>query len=106
MFYALPSPKSWKHIAKARGNEIHNMTASQCVVEVRKHFSTLYKFGSGYKFMIYKPQFKAWQESACFSDYQSAQCSRSRRMAEFGREMLGLPPIQWVGGNWTQYFKE
>jgi len=82
------------------------MTASQCVVEVRKHFSSLYKFGNGYKFMIYKPQFKAWQESACFSSYQSAQCSRSRRMAEFGREMLGLPPIQWVGGNWTQYFKE
>lgn len=46
----------------------------------------------------------AWMESTPLPWHQANQ-SRSRRMAELGRELMGLEPTIYIGGNWQQYLK-
>ena len=80
------------------------MTIEQASKKTRENFSTLYKFGNNYRFQIYNKTMNAWMESTPLPWHQANQ-SRSRRMAELGRELMGLEPTIYIGGNWQQYLK-
>jgi hypothetical protein len=80
------------------------MTIDQAIKKTGKMFSTLYKKGEKYQFKIYNPATSTWFESAPM-EYQKANLARSRRMAEYGRDLMGLEPVAFIGGYWTQYLK-
>jgi hypothetical protein len=80
------------------------MTIEQAANQVKEVYSNLSKVGDKWKFQIYNHMTESWIDSPVLS-WKQANYTRSRRMAELGRELMGLEPTIYIGGNWQQYLK-
>ena len=80
------------------------MTIEEAVNQVKEVYSNLFKVGDKWKFQTYAKMIDSWVDSPAMS-WKQANYTRSRRMAEYGRELMGLEPTIFVGGEWKQYLK-
>jgi len=77
---------------------------TKLIQHARKTVSTLYRMGCGYVFRRYDPTFNAWRESIPM-DYHKALAARAQALIDIAREAADKDPVQYDGGNWTNYVK-
>ena len=77
-------------------------TRNQAIRYARQNIGQLYPSGSQWRFIRRDLARNANWESVP-RDHAGAQAARAQALVESALDFLGLPPVQYTGGAWTDY---
>ena len=79
------------------------MTKTEAIKRARSEVSDIRGCPEqGYSFPTWDDACNAWREGVT-SSYWGAMWNRSQALIDRARVNLGLPDLQYEGGNWTDY---
>lgn len=77
-------------------------TRNQAIKHARESIGNLYPFAGKWRFHRHDATRGASWESVP-RDHAGAQVARAQALVDSARDFLGLPPVQYDGGAWTEY---
>jgi hypothetical protein len=77
-------------------------TRNQAIRHARENIASLYPCAGQWRFRRYYIAKGASWESIP-RDYSGSQVARAQALVDSARDFLGLPPVQYDGGAWTDY---